>query len=1014
MYKNSGRHYHQKTEPTRMQEQEKNIRISKYLKDLNVQLSTAVEVLAAKKMPMDNNPNAKISQQQLDVLFAEFQHDRELKESANQISAVIGKARKDREDDHDTVTKPAVKEAVTETTSAPIPVAVAPEVVVPVIVEVPVVVKAAPVVEAPKPVVEAIVETKPEPVIIPEPKAEVKEVAPEPTVIEPTASISDTTEKASNEPANSGLKVLGKIDLSGTKSRQDDRNKYKTEIKQGNKGTNTAPVKPNVDTKPATPEPVRPAASTPNTSVVAPKATITPAEPILPPEIIRAKADTLRGAVVLGKIVLPVEKTGNNAGGFKKDENGKRKRRDKSKGVQVRPDQVGRDAAARGPNDNNRGPNDNRGRTGNNGPARPTKEAPTDKEVQDQIKNTLQRLQTAGKPSKFAQGAKFRRAKRDRVAEQAEEKAANQELENKILKVTEFVTANELAKMMDVAVTQVISTCMSLGMFVSINQRLDAETLSIVAEEFGFETEFVTVDIQEAVEEEIDAPEDLVERAPIITVMGHVDHGKTSLLDHIRSANVISGEAGGITQHIGAYEVILANNKRIAFLDTPGHEAFTAMRARGAKITDIVIIVIAADDNVMPQTKEAINHAQAAGVPMVFAINKIDKAGANPDRIKEELSAMNILVEEWGGKFQCQEISAKKGLGIEELLEKVLLEAELLELKANPNKRANATVIEATMDKGKGIVTTIMVQSGTLRVGDPMVAGCFYGKVKALENERGQRVKQAGPSTPVRVLGMNGAPQAGDKIAVMENEQEAKDIATKRSQLQREQSLRTQRHITLDEIGRRLAIGNFKELKLIIKGDVDGSVEALSDSLLKLSTPEVQIVILHKSVGQISESDVLLASASDAIIIGFQVRPSANARKLAEQEQIDIRQYSIIYAAIDEIKQAMEGMLAPTIEEKVTGNIEIREVYDITKVGKIAGCYVLDGKVFRNSNIRIIRDGVVIHTGKLASLKRFKDDVKEVNFGYECGLNIEKFNNIEIGDVIEAYEEVEVKRKLTA
>jgi translation initiation factor IF-2 len=580
------------------------------------------------------------------------------------------------------------------------------------------------------------------------------------------------------------------------------------------------------------------------------------------------------------------------------------------------------------------------------------------------------------------------------------------------LKVTEFVTANELANMMDVSVTEVISTCMSLGMFVSINQRLDAEALTIVADEFGYEVQFVSAEEEEYNLEEEDREEDLIPRSPIVTVMGHVDHGKTSLLDFVRKANVIAGEAGGITQHIGAYEVVVDGDKKITFLDTPGHEAFTAMRARGAKVTDVAIIVIAADDSVMPQTIEAINHAQAASLPIVFAFNKIDKPGANTDKIREQLAAMNILVEEWGGKYQTQEISAKSGLNIDKLLEKVLLEAELLDLKANPNKRAVGTVIEAQLDKGRGYVATVLVEAGTLRVGDPILAGSYSGRVKALYNERGNRVEKAGPAAPVQVLGFQGAPQAGDKFNGVESEPEARDIANKRLQLQREQGLRTQKHITLDEIGRRLAIGNFKELNIIIKGDVDGSVEALSDSLQKLSTEEIQVKIVHKAVGQISESDVLLATASDAIIIGFQVRPSAGARKLAEAEEIDVRLYSVIYKAIDEIKAAMEGMLAPEFEEKIVANVEIRETFKITKVGTIAGCMVLDGTINRNSKIRIIREGVVIYTGELDSLKRFKDDVKEVNRGYECGLNIKNFNDIKVGDIVEAYEQVEVKRKL--
>ncbi|MBL7884478.1 MAG: translation initiation factor IF-2, partial [Bacteroidia bacterium] len=597
-------------------------------------------------------------------------------------------------------------------------------------------------------------------------------------------------------------------------------------------------------------------------------------------------------------------------------------------------------------------------------------------------------------------------------SERLQEEAELQEAEKKIIKVTEFVSANQLAQMMNISVNEIISTCMSLGMFVSINQRLDAETIAIVAEEFGYKLEFVSVEVQEAIKEEEDQPEDLKDRSPIVTVMGHVDHGKTSLLDYIRKANVIAGEAGGITQHIGAYNVKLENGKTITFLDTPGHEAFTAMRARGAKVTDIAIIVIAADDSVMPQTIEAINHAQAASVPIVFAINKVDKPGANPDKIREALANMNILVEEWGGKYQCQEISAKMGKNIDVLLDKVLLEAEMLELKANPNKNASGTVIESELDKGRGYVSTILVETGTLNVGDIVLAGCFSGKVKALHNERGQVVKEAGPAMPVILLGLSGAPQAGDKFHVMSDEREAREIAAKRLQLQREQGIRTQKHITLDEIGRRLAIGDFKELNVIVKGDVDGSVEALADSLQKLSTDKVQVKIVHKAVGAISESDVLLASASNAIIIGFQVRPSASARKIAETEQIDIRLYSIIYKAIEEIKAAMEGMLAPEFEEKVVCNIEIREVFNITKVGTIAGCYVLDGKVTRNTKVRIIRDGIVVHDGSLGSLKRFKDDVKEVNKGFECGLNIDGFNDIKVGDIIEGYEMVEIKAKL--
>lgn len=634
---------------------------------------------------------------------------------------------------------------------------------------------------------------------------------------------------------------------------------------------------------------------------------------------------------------------------------------------------------------------------------------PTEEEVQKQVRETLEKLQ--GKSSK-GKGAKYRREKRDQHRQQTEKDLEKQEMESKILKVTEFVTVNELATMMNVSTTQIISACMSLGIMVTLNQRLDAETLSIVADEFGYEVEFVTAEIEETIEEVEDAPEDLKPRAPIVTVMGHVDHGKTSLLDYVRQENVIAGESGGITQHIGAYGVALEDGQKITFLDTPGHEAFTAMRARGAQVTDIAIIVIAADDDIMPQTKEAISHAQAAGVPIVFAINKVDKPTANPDKIKEGLASMNLLVEDWGGKVQSQDISAKTGQGVPELLEKVLLEAELLELKANPNRLAMGTVVEAFLDKGRGYVATILVQAGTLNIGDYVLAGTCSGKVKAMQDERGNSVESAGPSTPISILGLDGAPQAGDRFHVLEDEREAKQIAAKRAQLQREQSVRTQRHITLDEIGRRIALGDFQELNIILKGDVDGSVEALTDSFQKLSTDEIQVNIIHKGVGAITESDVLLASASDAIIIGFNVRPMGNARSIADKEEIDIRTYSIIYDAINDLKDAMEGMLSPVMKEEVTGNAEIRETFKISKVGTIAGCMVTSGKIFRNSRIRLIRDGVVVYTGELASLKRFKDDVKEVSKGYDCGLQIKNYNDIRIGDIVEAFQEVAVKKKL--
>ena len=636
------------------------------------------------------------------------------------------------------------------------------------------------------------------------------------------------------------------------------------------------------------------------------------------------------------------------------------------------------------------------------------KQEVSDEDVAKQVKETLARLTNKGKNK----AAKYRKEKRENIQNRQLEQEELEQEESKVLKLTEFVTANELANMMDIPVTQVISTCMSVGIMVSINQRLDAETINLVAEEFGYKTEYVSAEVAQAVEEEADAEEDLQPRAPIVTVMGHVDHGKTSLLDYIRKANVIAGEAGGITQHIGAYNVKLEDGRRITFLDTPGHEAFTAMRARGAKVTDVVIIIVAADDNVMPQTKEAINHAMAAGVPIVFAINKVDKPNANPDKIKEELAAMNFLVEEWGGKYQSQDISAKKGTGVPELLEKVLLEAEMLDLKANPNRKATGSIIESSLDKGRGYVATVLVSNGTLHVGDIVLAGTSYGKVKAMFNERNQRLKEAGPSEPVLILGLNGAPAAGDTFHVFDTDQEAREIANKREQLAREQGLRTQKMLTLDEVGRRLALGDFHELNVIVKGDVDGSVEALSDSLIKLSTEQIQVNVIHKGVGQISESDVSLAAASDAIIVGFQVRPSGNAAKLAEQEGVDIRKYSIIYDAIEEVKSAMEGMLAPTLKEQVTSTIEVREVFNISKVGMVAGAMVKTGKVKRTDKARLIRDGIVIFTGSINALKRFKDDVKEVGTNFECGISLTNCNDLKVGDVIETYEEVEVKQTL--
>ncbi len=807
-----------------------------------------------------------------------------------------------------------------------------------------------------------------------------------------------------------GIKSVGKIDLGGTKPKVEP--------------TPAPTEKPVAETKP-TPEPKEPKQEEKKVEEIAPDAVETKAEqepkPVvlaeeetkaaeIPEEaqaaetkpikanepeentVIRAKAEKLTGPKTVGKIELPVErpKKPKPVASSHDTEAGKRKRK-----RVVRPVSGADMAKAR--------PKPGAGK----GKREATPEL-TDEQISKQIKETLARLQG----TKKSKTSKYRREKRDLVQERIAQEHENKEAEKKVLKVTEFVSANELATMMDVPVTEIISACMSLGLFVSINQRLDAETLTIVAEEFGFETEFISAEVQNAIEEVEDTPESLQARSPIVTVMGHVDHGKTSLLDHIRKANVIAGEAGGITQHIGAYSVELESGRRITFLDTPGHEAFTAMRARGAQVTDIVIVVVAADDSVMPQTKEAINHAQAAGVPIIIAINKVDRDNANPDKIKEELSQLNVLVEDWGGDYMSEDISAKTGLNVDKLLEKVLVLADLQEMKANPNKNGNGTVIESELDKGRGYVSTILVQSGTVKVGDVLLAGCFSGKVKALFNERGSTIENAGPATPCQVLGLNGAPQAGDKFNVLDDEKEAKAIATKRMQLQREQGIRTQKHITLDEIGRRLAIGDFQELNVIIKGDVDGSVEALADSLTKLSTEKIAVKVIMQGVGGISESDVLLASASDAIIVGFQVRPSVNARKLAEQEQIDIRLYSIIYDAIDELKAAMEGMLAPEFEEKVTCNVEIREVFKISKAGSIAGCMVLDGKVTRGSTIRLIRDGIVVYDGVLSSLKRFKDDVKEVAKGFECGLSIDKFNDIKVGDIIEGFEQVEIKPKL--
>ena len=816
----------------------------------------------------------------------------------------------------------------------------------------------------------------------------------------------------------SGPKTIGKIDLDSNKKAEEKpaapvedvveevkvtvKEEIKEEVKKEVKEEIVKEKTPKSETKPATEKE--------EISKPAPKQVVVDGELVTPDEKVETQYKKLTGPKIAGdkidlsKFNKPKKKKEESKPAVKAGDANKKKRRRISKAGAPQSGNGNRPGGVNRPGGNDRF-------KGKPGPVRRNvpKAEPSEEDVKKQVRETLEKLQ--GKSSR-GKGAKYRRDKRDQHREQTEIDQQIEEAESKIIKVTEFVTASEMATMMDVGVTEIISACMSLGMMVTMNQRLDAETLTIVAEEFGYQVEFVTTDIEESIEEVEDKPEDLKPRAPIVTVMGHVDHGKTSLLDYIRQENVIAGESGGITQHIGAYGVELEGGQKIAFLDTPGHEAFTAMRARGAQVTDIAIIVAAADDDIMPQTKEAISHAQAAGVPIVFAINKIDKPDANPEKIKDGLAQMNLLVEDWGGKIQSQDISAKEGTGVKELLEKVLLEAELLELKANPDKPAVGTVVEAFLDKGRGYISTILVQAGTLKVGDYVLAGQHSGKVKAMHDERGNDVVEAGPSIPVSILGLDGAPQAGDKFNVFADEREAKQIASKRAQLQREQSVRTQRHITLDEIGRRIALGDFQELNIILKGDVDGSVEALTDSFQKLSTEEIQVNILHKGVGAITESDVLLASASDAIIIGFNVRPVGNARTIADKEEIDIRSYSIIYDAINDLKDAMEGMLSPELKEEITGTAEIREMFKVSKIGTIAGCMVTNGKIMRNSGIRLIRDGVVVFTGELASLKRFKDDAKEVTKGFDCGLQIKNYNDVKEGDIIEAFHEVEVKKKL--
>lgn len=947
--------------------EEKLIRLSQAARKLNVGHNTILDFLAKKGFEVENNPNAKLTPEQVALLSKEFASSATEKLEASGLSIGV-KQHEEKEAE-----KESAKKKIEEEERIMIKNLGSKEV-----------------------------------------KAEVK------------------SEKVEREaPKLEGIKVLGKIDLEKKPSE-----KEKPVEKVAEEKTTIAPVVEKLVEKPLIVEkPVEVQQPKQTEKVVEPEldASKQPevvakvAEPAYeekvqeisstqqPPEmeLIKAKADRLKGLKVVDKIELPVEKKKDApvaSSDTKDDRKGKRPRKrivsdDRTQTQQGQtgaarqggPQQGGQGGLRRGPHQTPHGP-------------RVQKEEPTEKEIQDQIRATLAKL--SGGNQKKGSSAKYRREKRQAQSDAHEQQMLQEQEASKTLKVTEFISANDLASLMDVSVTEVISTCLGLGMFVSINQRLDAEAITVIADEFGYEVQFTSVEDDAADQVIEDSEEDLQPRAPIVTIMGHVDHGKTSLLDYIRNTKVTASEAGGITQHIGAYDVTTKSGNKVAFLDTPGHEAFTAMRARGAKITDIAIIVVAADDDVMPQTKEAINHAQVAGVPIVIALNKIDKPSANPDKVRESLAKHNILVEEWGGKYQCQEISAKTGKGIEELLEKVLLEAELLNLKANPDRQATGSIIEASLDKGRGYVATVMVQSGTLRIGDIFVAGAHYGRVKAMFDDTGKKITEAGPSTPIVMLGLDGAPQAGEKFTVMETDREARELAGKRSQLLREQSIRTKKHITLDEIGRRLAIGSFKQLNVIVKGDVDGSVEALSDSLLKLSTPEVQVAIIHRGVGQISESDVLLASASDAVIVGFQVRPSNSAKRLAENEEIEIRLYSIIYDAINDVKAAMEGMLAPETEEVIVGNAEIREVFKISKLGTIAGCMVTDGTIKRSNPIRLIRDGIVTYQGKLHSLKRFKDDVSEVRTGFDCGIGIDGFNDMQVGDVIESYEQREVKRTL--
>ena len=1032
------------------------IRLNKVTRDLNVGITTVVDFLQKKGYTIEANPNTKITDEQYAVLVKEFSKDKDLKIESEKIiqerqNKERNKASVSIEDLQPETKKPEVIETVVPDDVRPKfkpvgkidldklngrktdKVEKEPEQKKETVVERPVVER--PIV-AERPVVEPEVKKEPEKK---EPEVKKEEVvAPAPTPAEPMV-VKQPEPVAEPKPAEVEKVVVEEVI-------KEEPKKVEAPVKAEEHKKEEKPVEAVASTEVVSEEKDAPKedevfkirqpelgakinvigqidlAALNQSTRPKKKSKEEKRREREEKEKIRQDQKKLMKEAIIKEIRKEDSKQAKVVGKENLDPNGKKKRnRINNNKEKVDVNNVASNFAHPTPNsertNNNRGGNQqggggqNRNRNNNNKDRfkKPVvKQEVSEEDVAKQVKETLARLTSKGKNK----GAKYRKEKRDMASNRMQELEDQEMADSKVLKLTEFVTANELATMMDVSVNQVIATCMSIGIMVSINQRLDAETINLVAEEFGYKTEYVSAEVAQAIEEEADAEEDLQPRAPIVTVMGHVDHGKTSLLDYIRKANVIAGEAGGITQHIGAYNVKLEDGRKITFLDTPGHEAFTAMRARGAKVTDVVIIIVAADDNVMPQTKEAINHAMAAGVPIVFAINKVDKPNANPDKIKEELAAMNFLVEEWGGKYQSQDISAKKGTGVPELLEKVLLEAEMLDLKANPNRKATGSIIESSLDKGRGYVATVLVSNGTLHVGDIVLAGTYYGKVKAMFNERNQRLKEAGPAEPVLILGLNGAPAAGDTFHVFDTDQEAREIANKREQLQREQGLRTQKMLTLDEVGRRLALGDFHELNVIVKGDVDGSVEALSDSLIKLSTEQIQVNVIHKGVGQISESDVSLAAASDAIIVGFQVRPSSNAAKLAEQEGVDIRKYSIIYDAIEEVKAAMEGMLAPTLKEQVTATIEVREVFNISKVGMVAGAMVKTGKVKRSDKARLIRDGIVVFTGSINALKRFKDDVKEVGTNFECGISLTNCNDLKVGDIIETYEEIEVKQTL--